>query len=379
LSVKLNEPSLPRIKLEELEKNKSIVVSKGKQLPKEYKNNGNIKVIGAGQKSPYFSSHANYEGSTITISSSGAYAGYVWLHDYPIWASDCTVVKVNKKVDFSDFYHFLKSRQELIYSFQSGAGQPHVYWKNVKTIEMPFPSLSKQIEIAKTLDKAKQLIELRKTSIKKLDQLSQSIFMDMFGDPVENINGWDVVSLGTVIKIDAPMVEPNIEEYENLIHIGPDRIEKNTGKLLPALTAREEGLISKKFLFNENYILYSKIRPYLNKVAMVNFVGLCSADMYPIRPIADKTNKEYIWQLLLSSYFLQYTETLPDRASIPKLNRKELANFEFPLAPFKLQVEFAKLIQKIKEQKSFYEEELTKLQENLDALLAQSFEDKGQL
>ena len=134
-----------------------------------------------------------------------------------------------------------------------------------------------------------------------------------------------------------------------------------------------------KFLFNENYILYSKIRPYLNKVAMVNFVGLCSADMYPIRPIADKTNKEYIWQLLLSSYFLQYTETLPDRASIPKLNRKELSNFEFPLAPFKLQVEFAKIIQKIKEQKSFYEEELTKLQENLDALLAQSFEDKGQL
>ncbi|MDP3265791.1 MAG: restriction endonuclease subunit S [Sulfuricurvum sp.] len=362
------------VKLEDLEYDKSIIVSKGKQLPNEYRDKGEIKVIGAGQKSPYLSSHANYEGNTITISSSGAYAGYVWFHNYPLWASDCTVIKVNKNIDMSYLYLFLKSKQELIYSFQTGAGQPHVYWKNIKNIEIPLPSLTKQQEIAQTLDKASELIALRKASIEKLDELSQSIFIDMFGDPVKNLHNWDIVEFGTVVKIDAPMVDPNTPKYENLLHIGPDRIERNTGKLLPALTAKEEGLISKKFLFDEQYILYSKIRPYLNKVAIVNFIGLCSADMYPIRPILDKTNREYLLQLLLSSYFLKYTETLPDRASIPKLNRKELAKFEFPLPPLELQEKFAQVMQKIESQKSLYEAELTKLQANFDALMAQSFE-----
>jgi len=361
------------VKLEELEKKKIITISKGKQLPKAYRDKGSIPVIGAGRKSPYFSSHTNYEKNTITISSSGAYAGYVWFHNYPIWASDCTVIQVNKDIDMNYLFLFLISKQRLIYSFQTGAGQPHVYWKNVKNIEISLPLLSKQKTIAQTLDKAKELIELRKESIVKLDELSRSVFVDIFGDQIDNIYNWDKVALGSVIKIDAPMVDLNSKEYENLLHIGPDRIEKNTGKLLPALTAKEEKLISKKFLFNEEYLLYSKIRPYLNKVAMVDFVGLCSADMYPLKPIVNKITKEYLWQLLLSSYFLKYTETLPDRASIPKLNRKELVKFEFFLPPIDLQNKFAKTIQKVEAQKALYEEELEKLEYNFEALLDKSF------
>ena len=139
-------------------------------------------------------------------------------------------------------------------------------------------------------------------------------------------------------SLDAPMVDPRDEKYLDLLHIGPDRIEKNTGRLLPALTAREERLISKKFLFDGAYVLYSKIRPYLRKVALPEFVGLCSADMYPVKPIEGKMTREYLWQLLLSDQFTQYTETLPARANIPKLNRTEFANFEFLLPPIEVQM-----------------------------------------
>jgi len=185
-----------KVKLEELESQDIITVSKGKQLSKEARGKGNFPVIGAGKKSPYNSEKKNYDGNTITISSSGAYAGYVWFHNYPFWASDCTVIEVNKDdIDVSYLYLFLLNKQQFIYSLQAGAGQPHVYLKNVKNIEIPLPPLTQQKTISKTLDKAKELIELRKTSIEKLDELSKSVFIDMFGDPVENPMGWEITSL----------------------------------------------------------------------------------------------------------------------------------------------------------------------------------------
>jgi len=243
-------------------------------------------------------------------------------------------------------------------------------FEKVKILLLPLPQ---QKTIAQTLDKAKELIALRKESIEKLDVLAKSLFVDMFGDPVENEMGWEVVKLENVIKIDAPMVQPNTPEYENLYLIGSDRISKNTGKILPAKKAKEDKVISKKFLFDDRYVLYSKIRPYLNKVAIANFTGLCSADMYPLRPLKNKINKEFLWQLLLAKHFLNYTETLPDRASIPKLNRKELLDYEFPLPNINIQQKFAKIIQKIETQKALYEKELVKLEENFEALLAKSF------
>lgn len=281
----------------------------------------------------------------------------------------------NEKLNQNYLYQFLNSSsfQNAIYSIGSRAAQAGFNKDDLSNIQIPLPPLTQQKTIAQTLDKAKELIELRKKSIEKLDELAKSLFVDMFGDPVENPMGWEVVNLGNVIKIDAPMVQPNTPEYENLYLIGSDRISKNTGKILPAKTAKEDNVISKKFLFDDRYVLYSKIRPYLNKVALADFTGLCSADMYPLRPLENKINKEFLWQLLLARHFLKYTETLPDRASIPKLNRKELLDYKFPLPPLTLQQKFAKTIQKIETQKSLYEKELTKLEENFEALLAKSF------
>jgi len=281
----------------------------------------------------------------------------------------------NDELNKNYLYQFLNSSsfQNTILSIGSRAAQAGFNKDDLSNIKIPLPPLTQQKTIAKTLDKAKELIELRKASIKKLDELSKSVFIDMFGDPVENPMGWEVVKLASVIKIDAPMVQPNTPEYENLYLIGSDRISKNTGKILLAKTAKEDNVISKKFLFDDRYVLYSKIRPYLNKVAIANFRGLCSADMYPLRPIEDKMNKEFLWQLLLAKHFLKYTETLPDRASIPKLNRKELLDYTFPLPPLNLQTKFAKTIQKIESQKALYEKELVKLEENFEALLAKSF------
>ena len=212
----------------------------------------------------------------------------------------------------------------------------------VGNIEIPLPPLPEQKRIAAILDKADAIRRKRQQAIQLADDFLRAVFLDMFGDVIEGAE--NVVRLSDVAVLDAPMVDPRVDEYIDLIHIGPDRIEKKIGKLLPALTAREEGLISKKFLFDDRYVLYSKIRPYLRKCAMAEGVGLCSADMYPVRPVEGLATKEFLWMLLLSDFFTAYTESLPARANIPKLNREELEAFTFSLPEYSQQLKFSSIV-----------------------------------
>lgn len=215
----------------------------------------------------------------------------------------------------------------------------------VERIKIPIPPLTEQKRIAAILDKADSLRRKNQQAIQLADQFLRAVFLDMFGDL--SASGGNTVKLGDVVLVDAPMVDPREDPFLNMLHFGPDRIEKNTGHLLPALTAQEENLISKKFLFDDRYVLYSKIRPYLRKCALAETTALCSADMYPIRPIDGVITKEFLWRLLLSETFTKYTETLPGRANIPKLNRGELSAFEFRLPNYEKQQSFSLIVKKL--------------------------------
>ncbi|EFC4774410.1 restriction endonuclease subunit S, partial [Escherichia coli] len=245
-------------------------------------------------------------------------------------------------VDTNYLFYFMRSLE--LYQFCGATTIPALRKSMLENIQIPLPPLSEQKRIAAILDKADGIRQKREQAIKLADDFLRATFLEMFPQLDDCGNR---VKLGDIVTLDAPMVDPREDKFIDLIHIGPDRIEKNTGLLLSALTAREENLISKKFLFDENYVLYSKIRPYLKKCAIPDFGGLCSADMYPVKPISGKTNREFIWQLLLSDFFTKYTETLPDRANIPKLNRKELLSFELSLPPIPLQEKYKVIVQKI--------------------------------
>ena len=116
------------------------------------------------------------------------------------------------------------------------------------------------------------------------------------------------------------MVKP--EDYYDYPQVSPDKIEKNTGKLLPVLSVRDAGIISNNHLFFEGQILYSKIRPFLNKVTIAPFDGLCSADMYPIETILET---DYLKFFMLSIWFLYQVKQSGDRVKMPKINQDEMA------------------------------------------------------
>ncbi|MEI8055313.1 MAG: restriction endonuclease subunit S [bacterium] len=164
-------------------------------------------------------------------------------------------------------FHILKSdivEAELIEKAK-GIAQKNIGSSDIENIEIPLPSVENQKHIVKILDKADALRQKRKQAIKLLDDYLKSVFLEMFGDPVKNPKKWKKRPLKEVVDIQSGQVDPKKEPYASMIHIGGADIESETGKIINKTVSRDAGQISGKYLFDKSYLLYSKIRPYLNK------------------------------------------------------------------------------------------------------------------
>ncbi|HAX4920245.1 TPA: restriction endonuclease subunit S [Escherichia coli] len=128
-------------------------IAKGKALSASELVSGHYPVIAGGKSSPY--SHFNYtHENVVTVSASGAYAGYVSYHKCKIWASDCSVISAKEENLIQYFYQLLLSMQGKIYSLQSGGAQPHIYPKDLDSISILVPDVNEQQKIAAVLSAA---------------------------------------------------------------------------------------------------------------------------------------------------------------------------------------------------------------------------------
>jgi len=147
-------------------------IEKGTSITKAKITNGNVPVIAGGQQSAYYHNQSNRNGQTITISASGAYAGFVNYFETPIFASDCTTIKAkNENNLLTKFvFCFLKTRQKDIYKLQKGMGQPHVYGKDLAKIKIPLPSLEIQKQLVAEMEEQEKIIEANKKLIGIMEQ-----------------------------------------------------------------------------------------------------------------------------------------------------------------------------------------------------------------
>jgi type I restriction enzyme S subunit len=145
------------------------------------------------------------------------------------------------------------------------------------------------------------------------------------------------MAMDEAIEINDKLVDPTLPEYAHLPHISGENIESKTCRLLPWKTAEGDGVKSNNYLFFSDTILYSKIRPYLRKVAYVDFSGVCSADVYPIRVISPNLDPHFVKWSLVAEPFTRYANKLSGRTRIPKLNRKQLFGYPFCHPPLSAQ------------------------------------------
>ncbi len=139
---------------------------------------------------------------------------------------------------------------------------------------------------------------------------------------------WAWARFDSIASIESNLVDP--EKFRDLPHIAPNNIEKGTGRLLPYCTVFEDGVTSPKHLFRKGQLLYSKIRPKLSKVIIAEFEGLCSADMYPVKPLISGS---YLKLVMLSSVFLGQVTKGDNRLAMPKTNKEQLNQVLLPVPP----------------------------------------------
>lgn len=279
-----------------------------------------------------------------------------------------------------------------IYALGRGAAQRNLNVEAFKELNIPIPPLSEQKRIVKFLDEEFLKIDTLKTNAetnlknakelfettleKELNPLSRHSERSEESD-ADLPSGWEWKTLGNVCEILSDLINPTEEKYLNMYHVGGANIESETGRIIDLKTSEEEGLTSGKFVFDDSVVLYNKIRPYLKKVARPNFAGICSADMYPLSP-KNGMLKDFLYYILISSDFTDYAIKHSDRAGMPKLNRKALFVYEFPLPPLSVQKEIVarldKLSENVKRLEANYKQIIANCDELKKTILKQTFQ-----
>jgi len=294
------------------------------------------------------------------------------------------LIRLRREINAEFISYFLQSPegQARLGTHTGGSVQQVINLGDLRTIIVPTPPASEQQRIVTLLDEAFDGIAKARANAEKNLQNARALFESHLQSVfTERGHGWVEKRLGDICAITSTLVDPRIEGFSDLTHVGAGNIEPRKGTFVELKTAREEGLISGKFLFDESMVLYSKIRPYLMKVARPNFNGLCSADMYPLTPRPNEITRDYLFHLLLSKSFTDYAIMGSARAGMPKVNREHLFEFRTWLPDVERQNELSAQLDMSHEEtqrlESIYKKKLAALDELKQSLLHQAF--SGQL
>ena len=204
--------------------------------------------------------------------SSRATIGKIGIAAVPLATNQGFANFIPKKcVDSIYLAYFLQFNTNIISQLAGTTTFKEVTKSSIRKAKIPIPPISEQHRIVEILEQADQLRKLSAQAKAKAEHILPSLFIKMFGDPAVNTSMRPKQPFSALVEIGTRLVDPTQPEFSDFPHIGGEQIEKNSGRILDYKPVKESDLRSSKFIFSEKHILYSKIRPYLNKVAFPKF------------------------------------------------------------------------------------------------------------
>lgn len=252
-----------------------------------------------------------------------------------------------------DFWKYMEENK-------SGGVNYFVNWSTLANYEFFLPPLSEQKVLADKLWAAYRLKESYKKLLVATRDMVKSQFIEMFGNPVTNNKGWNTLPIKDV----APEKPSSEKQIGKVWILNLDMIESNTGKIIGKVFEEDSNLLSVA-PFDEGNVLYSKLRPYLNKVVVPDQKGYATTELVPLCPNQKLLNLTFFSHLLRGDDFVTYANSISTGTKMPRMPLNELRKFPCILPPMEKQNEF----EEIAKQADKSEFELKKSIEAIDAVI----------
>jgi type I restriction enzyme S subunit len=279
------------------------------------------------------------------------------------------------------FMYYLKTNsfKRQLGKLITGTAQLNFGPSHLRRINIPLPPLETQKQIAKTLDAASELLSMRKQQLAELDNLSKSVFYDMFGDPAINEKGWNTGTIRDIVSevkygTSKPANEKGKYTYlrmGNITYEGDMDYSDIKYIDLPEHEAEKYSVRKGDVLFNRTNSkeLVGKTALFKNDTPMI-IAG------YIIRiRVNEKANPEFLSAILNSKYgketLFGMCKAIIGQANI---NAQELQDISIFIPPINLQKQFANIITKIEAQKSLVKKAIEETQLLFDSLMSQYFD-----
>lgn len=356
-------------KEEELGKHANI--KRGSTITKKQVVHGDYPVVAGGKEAAYYHNEYNRQPPVITVSGSGASAGYVNYWEVPIFASDCSTIE-EKDLNIKYIYYFLKSRQQELLDKQVGVAIPHVSPKDIYPLLISYPTdKDEQQYIVKTLDAVAEMIKLRKETIKLTKDLIPAIFQEMFGD----FRGDEPIKKHVIVN--PPKASLNNNEKVSFLSMADVSVD---GYISSSQRRCYSDVRNGFSSFINDDIILAKITPcYENGKGaivrdLINGIGFGSTEFYVLRCDKQYILPEYLFYLLRSDDFMELGKChMKGAAGQKRLDKLFLQNFGITYPSLSQQKEFAKKVEQINKYIVAQQEELEHFETLFQSLLQEAF------
>ena len=316
----------------------------------------------------------NVKGGDIIVSCRGTIGEtYVVPDDAPLGIMHPSIMKIRLKEGVYDKHYFdllLKSRLKKHESEANGSGVKMAISATALGKELfPVPSIAEQNEISKILYTVSDIIAKRTEELNKFDNLIKARFVELFGFPVSNTKSFSTELMEKV----APAVNYSGEFDKEVWLLNLDMVEAQTGRILDYLIVTEEEVGNSTCTFDTSNVLYSKLRPYLNKVVIPDRCGYATSEMVPLQPVKSKINREYLAFMLRSDEFVNMINEKVAGAKMPRVSMGDFRKFDVPIPPMKLQEQFADFVKQVDKSKVVVQKALDEAQLLFDCLMQEYF------
>lgn len=230
---------------------------------------------------------------------------------------------------------------------KSGSVNFFINWSTLEKYEFELPDIEKQSAISDMLWALNKTKKAYRTLIQKTDALVKSKFIEMFGNPITNEKEWETQKLKTV----APEFTPKIPVEDEYWWLNLDMVESYSGRVIEKVVVPVASIGNSTSAFDDSMVLYSKLRPYLNKVVVPDGYGYATTELVGMKPNETVINKYFLFNLLRGDDFVAFANGISGGAQMPRMPLQALRNFECILPPLELQNEFVSFSLKCDESK----------------------------